>query len=122
MNRICSIFSPLFAFLIVFQSAQFAIVSYFYANHNEVLVATCCKNKETDTSCKAKCFLDQTEKNQKKSDKLSFKKVEICNRPFTLDIQIRSVSFNQNVLATDRYSDLYFFLHDFDQIKPPSLA
>lgn len=122
--RFCfKITSLLIALLVVGQSFQYAVVSYFYYSHNEVLVESCCINKGIDDSCQAKCFLDKSEKQQQEHSLLTLKKVEYVAGNATLEvvfpIQTQFVIPQNN---TSVYSDLYSFLYNPYAFQPPSLG
>jgi hypothetical protein len=101
------------AFILVFailgQGLQLAIVSYLYQNHNEVLVESCCINKNKDKSCKAKCVVDKTQKEQKNSDEQSLKKVDwFVNNSFAFT-KIILTQHTDNQIVNDFYLNNYSF-------------
>ncbi len=121
MKKVCKILGLGIALVITLQSIQFTISSFFYTNFNQVLVANCCKNKTTDPSCKAKCFLGESEKQQKDTNASTIKKIECLVHNFA----VLKLSKVQNTLISEtkktnyKYQNQYLFLFLKEKFDPP---
>jgi hypothetical protein len=115
--------SLLIAILIVGQSFQYAVVTYFFYNHNEVLVESCCVNKGIDDSCQAKCFLDKSQKQQEEHSEVSLKKVEYVVQNTAVKVEKPyQTQFIVPQKNASLYDNLYSFLYNPYTFQPPSLG
>jgi hypothetical protein len=122
MKFVVKIISRFIAALILVQSIQFTLASYFYSQHNDILVAACCKNKNTDPNCNAKCFLEESQEEQNQTDQNTLKKVEYIHTNFNLVIEESISSLPRQSNNTFYYSNLYIFNRNNSLIKPPILG
>lgn len=123
MRLYFKITSLLIALLVVAQSFQYAVVAYFFYNHNEVLVESCCINKGIDDSCQAKCFLDKSEEQQEENSLLSLKKVECVVENTAIQVvNPYHIQFIVPQKNTSLYNNLYSFLYNPYTFQPPSLG
>lgn len=120
MSSKLRILSYLFIALFCFKSALFSITSYLYVNENETLTELCCINKNTDTSCKAKCFLESTKQTSKDTEKSS---VKLTVDYFTSETNLVPIVVSDFKLRIDNFCHLgsrsisSVFLLD----RPPSI-
>lgn len=99
-----------------------SVIVYLYQNHNEILTASCCVNKNTDPTCQAKCVLERTENDQKESGEILKKEISALYYQEVNETNIIDFDFLKKSVKTSFYENQYSFSFQEITLKPPQYS